>query len=266
MRKFLCYDTNDAASGKINVDNRGMLRPGVQSDWNQNDETAADYVKNRPFYTGDPVETVVVEESTVTFIEVDGLYMADFSSTFEATVGETYKVSWDGATYECTCVDFNDFLGLGNFSIVGAGADTGEPFMMAIANGEAMQIGTADTSSSHTVSISEMVASVVKIDPKYLPASSKPAGKSYLTFSSLSSFTLKGGIGTKTWDGTIEYFASDKTWTVWDGTTTLFAVAIDGEYVLYLRGIGNTVIGAVNGIVSKFANRKKSYEEDEDNE
>ena len=27
MRKFLCYDTNDAASGKINVDNRGTLKP-----------------------------------------------------------------------------------------------------------------------------------------------------------------------------------------------------------------------------------------------
>ena len=27
MKKFLCYDTNDAASGKIGVDNRGMLKP-----------------------------------------------------------------------------------------------------------------------------------------------------------------------------------------------------------------------------------------------
>ena len=27
MKKFLCYDTNDAASGKINVDNRGTLKP-----------------------------------------------------------------------------------------------------------------------------------------------------------------------------------------------------------------------------------------------
>ena len=26
MRKFLCYDTNDAASGKIDVDSRGMLK------------------------------------------------------------------------------------------------------------------------------------------------------------------------------------------------------------------------------------------------
>ena len=27
MKKFLCYDTNDAASGKINVDSRGILKP-----------------------------------------------------------------------------------------------------------------------------------------------------------------------------------------------------------------------------------------------
>lgn len=27
MKKFLCYDTEQAASGKINVDNRGMLKP-----------------------------------------------------------------------------------------------------------------------------------------------------------------------------------------------------------------------------------------------
>ena len=70
----------------------------------------------------------------------------------------------------------------------------------------------------------------------------KPAGKSYLTFSSLSSFTLAVRDSTKHWDGTLEYFASDKTWAVWDGTSTLSAVAYDGEYVLYLRGTGNTII------------------------
>ena len=74
----------------------------------------------------------------------------------------------------------------------------------------------------------------------------KPEGKSYLTFSSLSSFTLAVGDATKHWDGTLEYFASDRTWTAWDGTTTLSAVADDGEYVLYLRGTGNTVITGDN--------------------
>ena len=71
----------------------------------------------------------------------------------------------------------------------------------------------------------------------------KPEDKHYLTFSSPNSFTLKVNDITKHWDGTLEYFASDKTWTVWDGTTTLSSVNNDGEYVLYLRGTGNTKIG-----------------------
>ena len=74
----------------------------------------------------------------------------------------------------------------------------------------------------------------------------KPAGKSYLTFSSPNSFTLAVGDATKHWDGTLEYFASDKTWTTWDGTTTLSSIDNDGEYVLYLRGTGNTVITGYN--------------------
>ena len=216
----------------------------LQPDYNQNDETAKDYIKNRPFYTGDPVETVFVKESTVAFTDQDGMYLAEFPSTFEATVGDTYKVSWDGTVYECTCVDLNGFLTIGNPAIIGGGSDTGEPFIMNIINGAGIVIFTADTSASHTFSISRMIAPVVTIDPKYLPMPIpfKPAGKSYLTFSSLSSFTLKIYDATKHWDGTLEYFASDKTWTVWDGTTELSSVDNDGEYVLYLRGFRNTVI------------------------
>ena len=83
---------------------------------------------------------------------------------------------------------------------------------------------------------------VVKIDKKYLPLLPKPDGESYLTFSSKNSFTLK--TGKKTWDGTLEYFASDETWTVWNGSywDSLSAAYSGTEYVLYLRGTGNTVI------------------------
>ena len=140
-----------------------------QSDWNQNDSTQPDYVKNRPFYTGNPVESVLVEESTVTFAENEGMYTAQFPSTFAATVGETYKVYWDGAAYECTCVSFNGEHAIGNLSIVGAGSDTGEPFIIGIRNGKEIQIVTADTSASHTFSISGFTQEVVKIDAKYLP-------------------------------------------------------------------------------------------------
>ena len=141
----------------------------VQSDWNQNDSTAADYVKNRPFYTGDPMETVLVEETTVPFTDDNGLYFASFPSTFEAIVGETYKVSWDGTVYECTCMAFHEASALGNLSILGAGSDTGEPFVIVISPNQGTEIDTADTSASHTFSISNTVAPVVKIDEKYLP-------------------------------------------------------------------------------------------------
>ena len=139
-------------------------KDGVQPDWNQNDETAADYVKNRPFYT-DAVETVLVEESTVSF---EGGF-SEFQSTFEATVGETYKVYWDGTAYECPCVDIENNLCIGNPSILGKGSDTGEPFVMVIYNSQAIVLGTLDTSDSHTFSISGFTEEVVKIDEKYLP-------------------------------------------------------------------------------------------------
>ena len=143
---------------------------GVQPDWNQNDSTQPDYVKNRPFYTGDPVETVLVEESTVTFAETQGLYMAQFPTTFAATVGEAYKVYWDGVTYECTCTNLGmDFFVIGNLSIAGEGSDTGEPFII-VDSGQEVRIGTLDTSPTHTISISQhSPGEVVKIDEKFIP-------------------------------------------------------------------------------------------------
>ena len=138
---------------------------GVQPDWNQNDETAQDYVKNRPFYMGDPVEAVLVEESTVSFVDDGGLYMTEFPSTFEATVGETYKVSWDGTIYECTCVKEGI---IGNLSIFGETSDTGEPFIIITRGGDVNRIFTADTSASHTFSISGTVTEIVKIPAKFI--------------------------------------------------------------------------------------------------
>lgn len=176
LKKKLDSPTNAGVAGQVPVYQEdgstvwGDMPVQIQADWNQNDETAADYVKNRPFYTGDPVETVLVEESTVTFADTGyGFYAAEFPSTFEATVGETYKVSWDGTAYECTCVKFNNKPAIGNLSIAGVGSDTGEPFIIGIFNGERIQIIIADTSASHTFSISTTVAPVIKIDPKYLP-------------------------------------------------------------------------------------------------
>ena len=64
----------------------------------------------------------------------------------------------------------------------------------------------------------------------------------YLTFKSPSSFTLKVNDTTKHWNGTLEYSTDASTWSTWDGTTTLSSTTNGSSNVLYLRGIGNTVI------------------------
>ena len=156
----------------FSLDENGVLSVSgggsVQPDWSQNDSTATDYIKNRPFYEGDPSETVFVEESTVSFSGSGGMYSAQIQSNFEATVGQTYKVTWDGAVYECACVNFSGTPFIGNLSIPGFGSDTGEPFLMGINNGSGIGIYTKDASASHTISISGSIAEVIQIPDKYI--------------------------------------------------------------------------------------------------
>ena len=215
----------------------------VQPDWNQNDDTQPDYVKNRPFYTGDPVETVLVEESTVSFSEMkNGKYQGELSSTFSATVGETYKVYWDGAAYECTCVDFRNTPVIGNLSIVGGGSDTGEPFVMGILNGEGIQIVTADTSASHTFSICVFAPEVVKIDPKYIRDMYYTADPVETVFveESTATFVENHGLYVAKFPSTFEATVGETYKVSWDGTVyECTCVTVEG-----LPAIGNpSIIG-----------------------
>ena len=151
------------------------LLAAAKSDWNQNDTTAADYVKNRPFYSGDPVETVIVEESTVAFEDGGGVYIAEWPESFEPIEGQTYTVKFDGTSYDCVCrvVDGSTIV-IGNLSIAGVGDDSGEPFL--IINQGACLTATLDTSASHVISISKSDQEVKKIDSKYIdfPAETDP--------------------------------------------------------------------------------------------
>ena len=158
----------------FSLDENGVLSVsgggGVQPDWNQNDSTAADYIKNRPFYS-ETTETVLVEEITVPFTSPSsGIYYATIQSAFKPTAGETYKVSWDGAAYECVGETISGYTVIGNPSVIGVGADTGEPFVISpLVDNSGIEIDTKDASASHTISISRSISEVVKIDEKYLP-------------------------------------------------------------------------------------------------
>ena len=143
-----------------------------QSDWNQNDDTQLDYVKNRPFYTGDPVETVLLEETTAKFTwDGTGLYSYELRNPLSLEVGQTYQVSWDGTIYECVCTDLEGrFVVLGNLSIVYEGADnTGEPFFYRPAPATKVAHFFMKTSGYHTISVTANIAQVTKIDKKYIP-------------------------------------------------------------------------------------------------
>ena len=146
------------------------IEGGVQSDWNQNDDTQPDYVKNRPFYAGDPVETVLLQETTATFADKGDNYQAAISVDFSLEIGTTYKVSWDGTVYSCVCYEFSGVPAIGNQYISTSTSDTGEPFIAAVnPNNGTLMILTQDTSASHTISISEIVALITKIGVKYIP-------------------------------------------------------------------------------------------------
>lgn len=144
----------------------------VQPDWNQNDETQPDYVKNRPFYTGDPVTMEIVNVSLSNFRQSGNLYAyqgTDFSGEpFE--IGQTYQVTLDDSTYNCTAWFLDGLNCLGNSSILGhtieGSADV--PFIIT-RNPEMSLVYTTIDGASHSLKIVGEVFEVKEIDKKYIP-------------------------------------------------------------------------------------------------
>lgn len=182
MKKFLCYDTNDAVSGKINVDNRGMLKPNstvpstngtpyqqLVTDGNGNTQW-----EDRLAYEATE-EQVIFSQENIAFSERNGKYGAgplDMPETI--SVGEKVRVDFDGETYDC--IAYNDPLDsrhtvhIGNGFIIGLPYDTGEPFVILNPTGPTeIMIVTNLTNPSHTVSITKVVETVHKLPQKFLP-------------------------------------------------------------------------------------------------
>lgn len=105
----------------------------AQADWNQNDEGAADYVKNRPFYAGDLSEKelfdvcALVEASGSSWVDnSDGSFVTGYEVNgcklvFDTplVIGDKYSIQHNGSTYECTAVDGSDIFGDPGSIIIG---------------------------------------------------------------------------------------------------------------------------------------------------
>ena len=140
---------------------------GAQPDWNQNDDTQPDYVKNRTHWVGDAVETVLIPEQSIIF---DG-GSASSPVVVRLIEGNTYVVSFDGTTYQVSC-KFHNLSGtlyIGNGAKLGQ-EDTGEPFIYGYRDnlGAGFWFSYAD-GNEHTISLIEFVKTIHKLDSKFIP-------------------------------------------------------------------------------------------------
>ena len=125
-------------------------------------------------YPTKSVQTItLMEEQDVGFELDSGTYFGRPANAFDIVAGHTYTVRWDGTVYECVCFEFNSLLGIGNQSIFGQGADTGEPF---IYDTEFHAFTTNDTSASHTISVKTTQEIVTPIAEEFLPAGGGGSG------------------------------------------------------------------------------------------
>ena len=118
--------------------------------------------------------TTLLTEQEVAFANDGNIYVAMLGDdNAKVSVGQTYIVTWDGAKYECVCFDMGGSApAIGNQSIVGGGADTGEPFLYQVPPGGhiAVQILTLDTAASHTISVKKIEERVTPIADEFLPS------------------------------------------------------------------------------------------------
>ena len=140
---------------------------GIQPDWNQNDVTQPDYVKNRTHWTEPEIlGDIVAQNPNLTLADWDSFLHGEFTLREELVIGDTYKVSINGATGQYLVCHLNEnsaCLGsqAGNgFEIIDGGAGSG---IVKLYN--SYFIDSIDLTITHISSPPE----IHTLDPKYLP-------------------------------------------------------------------------------------------------
>lgn len=172
-------DGKDGAPGAVQTvngeapDENGNVevQAGVQSDWNQNDETSPAFVKNRPFYTGKPVVTELIPEQTYTLSSSGSVTMyMDESGTYPYSleVGKEYIVVYNGTTYELTSDNVEGIGVVGDIKPLVTGSNPTMPFAIAAGMG-ILQIIDYTGNTEVTFKISGSETYIKQIDTKYIP-------------------------------------------------------------------------------------------------
>ena len=182
MKKFLCYDTNDAASGKINVSTNGVLRPnstvpstnGAAYQQLVTDGNGGVKWEDRLAYITDPTMTELISEKTIRLTkQPDGVYYGLLPAPVILSEGTTCIVKLDGVEYESVCkVIGGELAYIGNLAIAGLETDvddTGEPYCYVgpISGPSDSYEFFSTTGEQHTISLSANVGTVMPLDKKF---------------------------------------------------------------------------------------------------
>ena len=145
-----------------------------RSDWNQNDSTKPDYVKNRTHYT-EVTEEILFDGDVVFHHNAQPQTWYPLGKT-PIIEGDIYKVNWNGVVFECQANLLENYVGFGNPYVfkptVYADQDNGMPFYVLYAGG-ALTCGVLTPEIKFSVSfcLSRCEEVVHKIPEKYLPDS-----------------------------------------------------------------------------------------------
>ena len=155
---------HDASGRKIT----GKMIPGggssVQSDWNQTDSSAADFIKNKPF--GDEL-TEIMPETELIGTESEGVYSVDLDIALFSGNEKAMKIKFDGVVYDCPSIDSGyGYPAFGNMMYMG-GEDTGEPFVIAVMIEFGIAMLVVEDGKPHLIKIENMA--VKTIDDVYIP-------------------------------------------------------------------------------------------------
>lgn len=144
---------------------------GAQADWLQNNKDAADYIKNRPFYSYYPE---IIAPLTISLVpetyNSKQLYGAVLGTT-ESLEQEKYVVSWGDKIWLCDVVEVEGKKCLGNTEIItkptAAQGENIPPFV-AIYEDKLITF-YAESADSLPAGLFEGEERVIQIDPKYIP-------------------------------------------------------------------------------------------------
>lgn len=173
-------DKTEVADAKKEVLERLEAVAAAGADWNQSDENAIDFIKNRTHYEYTDSQTIM--ETQIIDVSQGGWYQLNIIE------GETYTVTVDEIPYEC-------IARIGNIDELALVNDELNQFLEITQEFKGWTFSDYDSNISYEISIHKNSSSIKQLDEKFIPDTI--ARKSDLQNIDLSSLETKSDAASK---------------------------------------------------------------------